>query len=105
MPPPLNKSLGTVIKRFLFLYRAEIALGFCVVAIAAMTFLWVVIFSAPSAEKPAEARRAPTRGLKAERVEAIEKAVQNRVSELEKVSGWQYADPFAPRQGTSTVPH
>lgn len=103
MPLRLNESLGTVIKRFLFLYRAEIALGFCLAVVAAMIFLWVVIFSAPPAEKPAEARRAPARSLKAERVEAIEKAVQDRVSELEKVSAWQYADPFAPRQGTTTV--
>jgi hypothetical protein len=91
-----------MIKRFLFIYRAEIALGFCLSALAAMTFLWAVIFSAPLAEKPIEARRAPARNLKTERLESVKSTVKSRVNELEKVSGWRYADPFAARQGTNT---
>lgn len=99
----LNESLGTALKRFLYMYRAEIAIGFCVGAIVAMVILWMVVFSAPTPEI-SEDMHAPERVLKPERVQSLQEVMRGRVGDLEKVSKWKYSNPFAPRQGTSTVP-
>lgn len=104
MPPRVNKSFEVKPKRFIFLYRAEIAVGFCVCAIAAMIFLWVAIFSAPASGTGQEPQHTPSRAFKPERVQAIREMVQSRIDDLEEIFAWRYSDPFAPRQGTSVVP-